>query len=106
MAHIELTDTNFTDEVEKSTMPVLVDFWASWCGPCLAQAPVIEELATEYKGKVKVGKLEVDQNPQMAGKYNIMSIPTLAVFKDGKIVSTMIGVQGKDVIKQAVDKYL
>lgn len=106
MSHIVLTDSNFTDEVEKSSTPVLVDFWASWCGPCLVQAPVIEELAGEYEGKVKVGKLEVDQNQQTAAKFNVMSIPTLCVFKDGKVVRTLVGAQGKDTLKQAVEKFL
>lgn len=103
--HVTLTDSNFTEEVEKATQPVLVDFWAGWCGPCLMQAPVIDEVAKEFSGKVKVGKLEVDENPQMAAKFGIMSIPTLAVFQNGKIVHSMIGVQSKEALRETLKKF-
>ncbi len=103
--HITLTDKNFVEEVEKTNQPVLVDFWASWCGPCLMQAPIIDELAKEFAGKVKVGKLEVDENPQKAAQFGIMSIPTLAIFKNGKMVQTMIGLQSKESLKQTLHKY-
>ena len=101
---ITLTDKNFNEEVEKSTSLVLVDFWAPWCGPCKIQGPIVEEIANELAGKVKVGKLDVDENPQMATKFGIMSIPTLAVFKDGKVIETMIGLQTKDIIKKSLSK--
>ena len=106
MSDILLTDDNFAAEVEKAKLPVLVDFWAAWCGPCKIQGPIVEEIAKEYKGKVKVGKLDVDQNPQTAGKFNIMSIPTLAIFKDGKVVNTMVGMQSKEAIKKELDSRL
>lgn len=106
MADITLTDKNFTDEVEKATLPVLVDFWATWCGPCKVQGPVVEELATEYQGKIKVGKLDVDQNQDTAGRFSIMSIPTLAIFNNGEIVKTMVGVQSKDTLKKTLDQFI
>lgn len=81
-------------------MPVLVDFWAEWCGPCKALAPIIEEVAKEQDGKVKVVKLEVDENPETASKYNVLSIPTLAIFKNGELVKTMVGLQSKEKITE------
>ncbi len=103
MAEATLTDQNFEKEVlQEKTLPVLVDFWATWCGPCKALAPVIEELAKEQEGKVKVGKLEVDQNPQTAGKFNIMSIPTLAVFVNGELKKQMVGLQTKEKILEGL----
>lgn len=98
MADIVLTDQNFDAEVLKSTTPVLVDFWAAWCGPCQMQGPIIEDIAKTYEGKAKVGKLNVDENPQTAGKYGVMSIPTLMIFKGGTVVKQMIGLQSKDMI--------
>ncbi|HSW87599.1 MAG TPA: thioredoxin [Candidatus Saccharimonadales bacterium] len=106
MADVVLTDQNFTDEVEKATMPVLVDFWAPWCGPCKIVGPIVEELAKEYVGKLKVGKMDVDQNPQISGKYGIMSIPSLMFFKNGQVVKTIIGAQGKEALKKAIDEVL
>jgi len=106
MAEVTLTDQNFESEVLKEEkLPVLVDFWASWCGPCRALAPIIEELAEENEGKVKVGKLEVDQNPTIAGQYNIMSIPTLIVFVKGKIQKQIVGAQTKDKIQEALKEF-
>lgn len=103
MAEVTLTDQNFEKEViQEKTLPVLVDFWATWCGPCKALAPVIEELANAQEGKIKVGKLEVDQNPQTAGKYNIMSIPTLAVFVNGELKKQMVGLQTKEKILEGL----
>jgi len=96
------TDQNFEQEVLNSQKPVLVDFWAPWCGPCQMMGPIIEELAEELEGQVVVGKLNVDENPQMAQKYGIMGIPTLLVFKNGQVVEQFVGVQPKEVLKQAL----
>ena len=98
MAEITLTKDNFDAEVMNSEIPVLVDFWAVWCGPCQMLAPTIEELANEYEGKVKVGKVNVDEQPELAQKYGIMSIPTLIYFKDGQIAEQTMGVQPKESI--------
>lgn len=106
MSHILLTDKNFTEEVEKAKLPVLVDFWAVWCGPCKIQGPIVEELAEEYRDKAIVGKLDVDQNPQTASRFNIMSIPTLTIFKNGQLVKAMVGLQDKNSLKVELDKLL
>ncbi len=105
MADLKLTDQNFKTEVLDSKVPVLVDFWAEWCAPCRIVGPIVEELATEYGGKLKVGKLNVDEN-QISGQYGIMSIPSLLIFKDGKVVKTMIGAQSKDNFKREIDSAL
>jgi len=91
-----ITDKNFEDEVVNSKIPVLVDFWAFWCGPCQMVGPIVEELAKEFEGKVKIGKLNVDENPQVAVKYNVMSIPTVIFFKEGKEVARQIGLESKE----------
>jgi len=104
MSDIVLTDNNFNEEVEKSALPVLVDFWAVWCTPCKIQGPIVEELSKEYQGKVKIGKLDVDQNQQTAVKFSIMSIPTLAIFKDGKVLKTMVGLQSKDTLQKELNQ--
>ncbi|MBI2443146.1 MAG: thioredoxin [Candidatus Levybacteria bacterium] len=106
MADFVVTDQNFEAEVLKSETPVLVDFWAEWCQPCKIVSPIVEELAKEYAGKIKVGKMDVDENPQTAGNYGVMSIPTLMVFKNGQPVKTTIGAQGKDALKRMVDEAL
>lgn len=106
MSEVELTDQNFEKEVLKSDKPVLVDFWAEWCGPCKIMAPITKELTKEYKGKAKVGKINVDKNPKTASQFGIMSIPTLKIFKDGDVVEDLMGVQEKELIKEKLDQYL
>lgn len=101
MKPIVVDDNNFQTEVIKSELPVLVDFWAIWCGPCKMIAPVIEELAKEYDGKLKVAKIDVDSNPQTSMQYGIRSIPTLFIFKGGQVVEQMVGALPK---RQLVDK--
>ena len=103
---ITLTDENFEKEVLKSEIPVLVDFWAQWCGPCLVMGPIIEEIAKEFEGKIKVGKLNVDENPATAQKYGIMGIPTLMIFKDGKVVERIVGLRPKQVLVETIQKFL
>lgn len=100
MAEITVTDNNFDQEVLQAKMPVLVDFWAVWCGPCQMQNPILEEIAGEYEGKAKIAKVNVDENPQTAGKYGIMSIPTLMLFNNGQLVKQMVGVQGKETLTE------
>lgn len=106
MAEVTFTDQNFADEVESAKGVVFVDFWAPWCGPCRMVAPVIEEIATELAGKAKVGKLNVDENPTTAGKYGIMSIPTMVIFKDGQKVDTVMGAQPKAAILDKINQHL
>jgi len=103
MKPITISDDNFESEVLKSEQPVLIDFWAAWCGPCKMIAPVVEELAGEYDGKVKIGKLDVDNNQQTAIKYGVRSIPTLLVFKNGEVKETIIGAVPKAQIAQKLD---
>lgn len=91
MKPLEITDNNFSTEVLQSDKPVLVDFWAAWCGPCRMIAPIVEELAVEYDGKYKIGKMDIDNNPQTATQFGIRSIPTLLIFKNGKVVDSLIG---------------
>lgn len=99
------TDANFTTDVLQAETPVLVDFWAPWCGPCRMQGPIVEELATEIGDMAKVGKLNVDENGSSAMTYNVMSIPTILVFKGGKEVERLVGVQQKESLKQVLAKY-
>jgi len=106
MADLVLTDQNFQDEVLKSTEPVLVDFWAEWCMPCRIVGPIVEELAKEYTGKLKVGKLNVDQNGQTASSFNVMSIPSLLIFQNGQVIKQMVGAQSKENFKKEIDSIL
>ncbi|MCX6767071.1 MAG: thioredoxin [Candidatus Moranbacteria bacterium] len=101
---MQFTDQNFEAEVLKSEKPVLVDFWAAWCGPCQMMGPIVEELAEEVKDKYKVGKMNVDENRETAAKFEIMSIPTLIIFKDGKVAKQFVGVQAKENLKGELDK--
>ena len=103
---IHVTDAEFESQVLKADKPVLVDFWASWCAPCLAIAPAIEELAGEYDGKVVVAKMDVDKSPATPGRYGIRAIPTLILFKDGQVVEQITGAVGKAVIESAINKAL
>ncbi|MES2142757.1 MAG: thioredoxin TrxA [Pseudomonadota bacterium] len=101
-----LSDSSFEETVLKSKLPVLVDFWAEWCGPCKMIAPVLEELASEYDGKVKICKLNVDENPASPAKYSVRGIPTLILFKDGKAEGTKVGALSKSQLKAFLDPYL
>lgn len=103
---IEVTDDNFEHEIIKSGMVTLVDFWAAWCAPCRVIAPIVEELSLEYAGKLKVGKLNVDDNPNTSAKYGIMSIPSLLIFKNGTVVEHIVGARPKQDIKKSIDKHL
>ncbi len=103
MSEIILTNETFSQEVLQSQVPVLVDFWAPWCGPCRLQGPIIEELAKEVdQAKFKIAKLNVDENQPLAGQYNVMSIPSLLVFKNGQVVKQLVGVQNKETLKAAL----
>ena len=99
---VEFTQSNFKAEVEQSDLPVLVDFWATWCAPCLKLMPVIEELAQKYNGKMKFGKVNVENSPQIAQKFGIRSIPTLLIFKNGKIMAQITGAQPKKNIEEKI----
>jgi thioredoxin 1 len=101
-----LTDQNFEEEVLKSNLPVLVDFYADWCFPCKIVGPVVEEVTKEYAGRIKIGKMDVDQNPKMAEKYEILSIPTLMIFKDGKIIEQIIGVKSKEELERVINEVI
>ena len=103
---VHLSEGTFDAEVLQSSQPALVDFWAPWCGPCRAIAPILEELAGEYKGKIKVAKVNIDDNKKLAGDHGVMSIPTMILFKDGKVVDKIVGLVPKDRLKALLDKAL
>ncbi|HJC50259.1 MAG TPA: thioredoxin [Candidatus Anaerostipes avistercoris] len=100
----KFTKENFQEEVLDAKQPVLVDMFATWCGPCKMMSPVIEELAEEYEGQVKVGKVDIDADSELAAQYGIMSVPTFLVFKDGQISDKIIGAVPKEILKEAIDK--
>lgn len=101
-----LNESNFESEVLQSTVPVVVDFWAPWCGPCRSMAPIIDDLAKEFEGKVKVGKVNVDENQTLAGTYSVMSIPTLIFFKDGKTEGQLVGYNSKASLVKKIESML
>ena len=103
---LNLTQENFAAEVLKSTTPVLVDFWAEWCGPCKMIAPVLDELATEYEGRVRIGKVNIDEQQQLAAEYGVRAIPTLLLFHKGQVADQMVGLRSKRDLKAGLDRVL
>ncbi len=106
MSTLHFTDANFKKEVLESDLPVLVDFWAAWCGPCKMIAPFIDDLAKEYAGKMKIGKLDVDSNSKVVTQYGVMSIPTIIFFKNGKIMNQLVGAVSKHDLKRKIEENL
>jgi thioredoxin 1 len=102
----DVTDENFQTEIMEASIPALVDFWAAWCGPCRAIAPVVEELADQYQGRVKISKMNVDENPKTPGQYGIRAIPTLILFKNGTVVEQITGAVSKNTLETAIKKTL
>ena len=103
---LTLTKNNFESEVASSELPVLIDFWATWCGPCRAVAPIVEQLATDYEGRAKIGKIDVDSEGELARKFGISSIPTIMVFKGGEVVEQVLGARPKKQLASLLDKHL
>src|SRR5271168_4841538 len=103
---MEVTDSNFDQDVLKSDTPVLVDFWATWCGPCRALAPIVDELAKDFQGRLKIGKMDVDRNGATPMRYKVTGIPTLLVFKGGQVVEQLVGYRSKDDISKALDRHV
>ncbi len=103
---VELTDQNFEQEALNSEKPVMIDFWAEWCGPCKTIAPVVDELSQDYDGKAVIGKVDVDNNPQIAAKFGIRNIPTILFLKNGEVVDKSVGAVSKDVLQQKLDQQL
>ena len=106
MSVLTLTSKNFEEEVKKSNKIVLIDFWAQWCGPCKMQSPIVDKIEEEFQGKAIIGKVNVDDEPELASQFGIMSIPTLIFFKDGNVVDTQIGLTSKNEIEDILKKYL
>ena len=106
MSEVAVNDANFRKEVLEESLPVLVDFWALWCGPCRMIGPVVEELASEYQGKLKVCKIDVDQAPNTAAEYGVMSIPTLAIFKNGEILDKVVGAVPKATLIEKIEAHI
>jgi thioredoxin 1 len=103
---LTITDANFTDEVEGSSLPFLLDLWAAWCGPCRMIAPIVEQLAVEFAGRARVGKLDVDANKRTAARFQVQSIPTLLIFKDGQVVDQIVGLQSKEALAARLSKFV
>jgi thioredoxin 1 len=103
---LELTDANFSETLEKTEVPIMVDFWAPWCGPCRLIAPIVEELAHDYEGKIQVGKVNIDDNPGVASQFNIRAIPTVLFFKGGQVVDVVRAAVPKDHLKQKIEAVL
>ena len=106
MAHNTFTDANFQKDVLQTSLPVLVDVWAPWCGPCRIIGPIVEELAAEYAEKMTIGKLNIDENPTTGNAYHVLSIPTLLFFKNGKVVDQVVGMQSKDQLRKKIETVL